>query len=297
MSFAAAESETTGPPPVSPPRRWAWLVAPPEQQAIIADPARFATFATVLRAEAVPEPEDVRLTRLGRLAPELRSATLVSDLAPDAGTVLKARVRSDVLGLPADSLVAARTIDRTALRVRDVGLHDVAVRDVVLEADPVLVPERLVSVDIGVIEQAYDAITNESQPQEFESSSITLSFDYTLVTLDRQWFPEGLITNTNWYVPGYRAGQLLAPSSPTAQPAMPVAFVAVRRVHLAGTWSSRDVEALPSSVSLGPLSLVGRTITTSGSSVTVDSPGMQVVAWICQPLPTLPPEGDPGVSP
>ena len=181
-------------------------------------------------------------------------------------------------------------------------MRDVAVGDVVLadreraRGRPIEVPERLVSVDIGVVAQAYDAITNESQPQEVESSSITLSFDYTLVTLDRQWFPTGLVTNSNWYVPGYRAGQLLSPSSPTTQPAMPVAFVAVRRVRLAGTWSSRDVEALPSSVSLGPLSLVGRTITTTGGSVTVESPGMQVVAWICQPLPILPPEGDPTVA-
>ena len=133
-------------------------------------------------------------------------------------------------------------------------------------------------------------IAAASAPQPVEAPNVEISFKYCVVRLQRPWFPELLLLTKGWYIAGYAAHTLSTGSlmdSAALFPCVPTGFVAIKELSINGSWSQADAAAATRSASLGPFSLVGST--TSG----LGSPGMQIFAWICEPLPALPPDGDP----
>jgi hypothetical protein len=68
---------------------------------------------------------------------------------------------------------------------------------------------------------------------------------------------------------------------------IPQAALIVRKLRLSANWSREDRTVITDSVAFGPFSLVGRTFDEVSGSVVC--PGMQIAAWICEPLPMLPP--------
>ncbi len=138
-----------------------------------------------------------------------------------------------------------------------------------------------------------------ASPQSVTSQGLTLSFEYCLVSASRPWMSPLLAWRT-WFVPGMRAGEIAsgAGMGPGVLEAIPVAAIVVRNLTIEAQWSEQDASALDSAVTLGPFSLVGRTIKQasgqSGSTMTCE--GMQIVAWVMQPLPKLPPCDDPALA-
>jgi len=124
----------------------------------------------------------------------------------------------------------------------------------------------------------------------------TLSFDYCLVSATRPWLSGSLLTAGNWYVPHMPAGQIASGSGQGAGvfEALPMAALMVRNLVIEGDWSDADREAMQASLNFGPFSLMGRSIDTVTS--TLSAPGMQLVAWVLEPLPCLPPIADPALS-
>ncbi len=139
-------------------------------------------------------------------------------------------------------------------------------------------------------------INDASTAQPVEAPEIELSFQYCVVRLSRPWFPELLLFTKGWYIAGYGADAFATgdlADSTALFPCMPTGFVAIKDLVIKGTWSQADTTAAAKSASLGPFSLVGATSSTPGSYT---APGMQIFAWICEPLPPLPPDGDPTLS-
>ncbi len=131
------------------------------------------------------------------------------------------------------------------------------------------------------------------------SSSLTLSMQVQRVNILREWMNPLLFRLGGWSLEGLAPGSL---STGTVDgntglfPLLPVAFLAIRNVSIHGTWSSDDktyagqATAAGSAVAFGPLTLSNAAASQSsfdGSTLTV--PGMQIVAWICSPLPKMPP--------
>jgi hypothetical protein len=134
--------------------------------------------------------------------------------------------------------------------------------------------------------------------QSVTSQGLTLSFDYCLVSASRPWMSPFLSWRT-WFVQGMRAGDIAsgAGTGPGVLEAIPVAAIVVRNLAITANWSDQDASALGSAVTLGPFSLVGRTIKQSSGQAgdTLACEGMQIVAWVMQPLPKLPPCDDPAL--
>jgi hypothetical protein len=122
------------------------------------------------------------------------------------------------------------------------------------------------------------------------SDAFALSLEVCLVHLRRPWFSSGLMTLKNWFVPTIARGAFSAGTAPndTAPLAvLPTACVFIRNLSIKAQWSDRDREQLETSSHLGAFSLVGRAFDNTKATISVE--GVQIIAWICQPLPTLPP--------
>jgi hypothetical protein len=274
-SFSFSQSTaTTEPPP--PPEPWTWRVLKPELIPILVERKRFEDLTLAAATLESAEPVSVRIDRLAQIAPEVRARLTPREAAPALTSLLG-------VAPPAIEVAVAAAPSTRSPKILTARLPTEATEVELVQPQ----------IDLSVLEATYFAIGNETTPTSVESTSISVSFEYQLITLQRPWLPVALLINQYWCLPGYEAGQLVHAATESVQPGIPVAFVALRRLHLAGAWSSRDVEVIPAAQSLGPLSLVGRTVTNQGNqSLTIDCPGLQIVAWICQPLPGLPPSAN-----
>ena len=136
----------------------------------------------------------------------------------------------------------------------------------------------------------------QSTPQSVSSNNMKLSFDYCLVTADRNWLNGGFLTARNWFVPHTKAGEIAsgAGSEAGSFEVLPVAAVVVQNLQIQADWSQDDLAVQEKCVKLGPFSLVGRTI--DAGSNTISCKGMQIIGWVFEPMPCLPPNGDPALA-
>jgi hypothetical protein len=134
-----------------------------------------------------------------------------------------------------------------------------------------------------------------STVQQVTSSNLELSFDYCLVNIGRPWLSSSFLALKGWYLQGTKAGELASGTGTTEAPmeVIPRAAIVVRNLSIKADWSNTDATSLQSFVKLGPFSLIGRTIDTATN--TLHCAGMQIVAWVCEPMPFLPPASDPEV--
>jgi hypothetical protein len=164
------------------------------------------------------------------------------------------------------------------------------------------------------------AASQAPAPQPALQPDFTMSFDYCVVQLTRPWLSGDFLATPGWYVPGMTEGSYssgpepvvsaLAGSTPaqagTSSPAtqqqpatygpltfIPTAFVAIKNLVMnasaidAGATSTGPVSAF------GPFSLVNAT----GAANALTAPGIQVIGWICEAQPQLPPATDPALIP
>jgi hypothetical protein len=120
------------------------------------------------------------------------------------------------------------------------------------------------------------------------SPNFGMSFKYCLVEIERPWLFEPLLHEKSWRVPGYTPGAFAtgnADNPAGLMPAMPVAFIAIKDLNISATWTSDDVKSIEDRIGFGPFSLVGSTFVSN----TLSCPGVQIIGWICQIMPLLPP--------
>ncbi|MGA5822889.1 peptidoglycan-binding protein [Kitasatospora sp. NPDC094028] len=136
--------------------------------------------------------------------------------------------------------------------------------------------------------------------QPVGASSLTLTMNYQQVTLSRStWWNDVLLSNPLWYFPGERAGALLPDGRPAGTPfGLPVAMVLTANVQISGQWSPGDMTAASTSTHLGPWHMSAQpfgTADASGGNATLSIPDMQLIAFVCEILPILPPATDPAL--
>ncbi|MBW9051117.1 hypothetical protein [Rhizobium mesosinicum] len=129
------------------------------------------------------------------------------------------------------------------------------------------------------------ASTTSARPS---SSKFSVQFDYCLVRFDRPWWDDMFLSRRDWQLSGYGAGELS--SGKASQPKDPLTLVTVgmlvvKNLAISANWSDADLATLPRSTSLGPFCIAASTFH-SGSLARA---GHQVIAWLCQVPPSLPP--------
>jgi hypothetical protein len=151
------------------------------------------------------------------------------------------------------------------------------------------VPLRVFRPDVTI------ATAPPPQPVGVKPAALEMSFEACVITLTRPWIFWPWIDSRGWYVPGYRSGQLCLEGQPLHR--VPVSTILVRNLTLSARGASNDV--LKDAVAFGPFQFVDRQVEVkpNGSmfDVSVACPGVQLIAWVTQPLSGLPPKTDPTV--
>jgi len=126
------------------------------------------------------------------------------------------------------------------------------------------------------------------------SNAFSISVDISIVKLRRPWLSDGLLNLGGWFVPSATKASFSDGTGASGQglmPVLPVACVLIRNLSVHAEWSEDDQKNLENSTHLGAFGLLGRSYDRNSATLTV--PGMQTVAWICDPFPVLPPADAP----
>ncbi|HJS88088.1 MAG TPA: hypothetical protein VJ779_21760 [Acetobacteraceae bacterium] len=139
-------------------------------------------------------------------------------------------------------------------------------------------------------------LSQNSTPKAVTAKRLKLSFDYCLVRASRPWISTELLTTRNWYLPRTKAGEFASGTGTGggAFEVMPVAALAVKNLVIEADFSSDETAVLDKLDRFGPFSLVGRTITASRDAL--QCKGMQIIGWVFEPMPRLPPNSDPALD-
>lgn len=126
-------------------------------------------------------------------------------------------------------------------------------------------------------------LADNAQREPVITNNATISFSYCIVSVDRSWFHEAFIRNPYWRVPGRAAGDLSA-NDGYGLPVLPVGFVAIKDLSIAAPWTAQDISNLEKSEGFGPFNFDSTVV---GGAI--GHAGIQVVGWMLQELPPLPP--------
>jgi hypothetical protein len=156
---------------------------------------------------------------------------------------------------------------------------------------PQVVSATFVRSDVMMLHVA--ELSRQSVPQAVTAKSLKLSFDYCLVRATRPWLSTGLLALRNWYVPHTKAGEFASGTGigSGSFEVMPAAALVVKNLLIEADWSSDETAVLGKLDKFGPFSLVGRSASTEKNSLRCE--GMQIVGWVFEPMPCLPPSSDP----
>jgi hypothetical protein len=273
-----ARTSVTPPPPVASPAvprplpNWRWRVATPELRASV------SSIGTV-SATITPRPAAVATASLPPRVALLRPRMPIAAEAPAAAL----------------SAGAARTLGPVpAMRAANPALA----REALVASRPVAAPPQRATAQVirsRLLLEQMQAVQLQSQPQAVTSSSMELSFSYCMVTAKRPWVSSGFLTARNWFIPRMRAGEIASGTGqgPGSFEVMPTAALCVRDLTIAATWSAEERAVLPAITKFGPFSLVGSKLDAAATSLICKS--MQIVAWVMEPMPMLPPNSDPSL--
>ncbi len=166
------------------------------------------------------------------------------------------------------------------------------------EAEPPIKPRQpkkadLLRVNPILLKQAaLHEIVNTLPEAHVSSSNINLSLDYCFVDLTRFWISAPFLRNMDWYVPGLAPGSLASgtyTNNTGLFSFLPAKFIVIKNLNLTAQWSQQDRTYIESAASLGPFSLIDKTF----SSDRLFCPGMQIIAWLLEVVPPIPPQASP----
>lgn len=156
-------------------------------------------------------------------------------------------------------------------------------------------PELIGKIGLMLLPQI-KSLLGRAQTQTISSSKFKLSFKYCLVRVNRPWLSQALLFSREWFMRRHERGEF---STGTVRdnhglfPALPTAFIVAREVNIQADFTQEDREAAERAASFGPFTLVGRTV----GSKSISMSGMQIIGWICEAMPQLPPNTDPSMRP
>lgn len=139
-------------------------------------------------------------------------------------------------------------------------------------------------------------LTEQLVPRPLASTTdgFSISLKYRLVTLNRGWLKNALLSTKNWYMLGARAGEYSQgriDNNPGMFPMIPSAFVAIRDLKIVANWSQQDAQTVAQAKSFGPFDLRSATF----NQGVIEANQLQVPLWLSQLSSVLAPQKDPSL--
>ncbi len=124
--------------------------------------------------------------------------------------------------------------------------------------------------------------------QPVQTSTISISFDYCVVNIRRPWYVDVFINDKSWCVPAVPKGQVTSTGSAGNLPLVSIGFVAIRNLNIEANWTTEDIANASLATDFGPFK-----ITAEIANNKLSHPGLQIIGWILQKMPDLPPNDAP----
>jgi hypothetical protein len=270
-----------------------WRLAPEAVRPVLTQPASTTTLRQMEVAPSLVHRELVKPSRAHLRAEEAISSASMHRAEPAA------RVSDTRAAAFRGALVrpAGRTFGRDALtslvRTRD---FEAVVADghVAQPASPPQPAEKIGSlVALDASWKLATLLETGANQQDVVADQFSIQVDICLVSLRRPWLSDALISLPGWFVPGYDKGEFSDRANEEDGPfaVLPTACILIRNLKIKAQWSEQDEAAIQNAVNLGSFNLFGRSFDRNSATLTV--PGMQSIAWVCEPMPLLPPENPP----
>ena len=220
----------------------------------------------------------------------------------------------------ADSSTIARSAIRPSLQAERVGLSRAAPIAVTITADSVKdgtgpSPIQMLSSASFINKSAYDAIktglplnkmiavnraigdNSNATTRQTNSSSFSMDFYYSIVSLSRPWFDQQLINNAKiWFAltqkKGFYSTGANDASNTGALCAIPKAMIVIKDLNISAQWSASDKNNASMAYGFGSFNIAN----SSFNNNTLTAPGIQILGWICEVLPQLPANDDQNVT-
>ncbi|HEY6083623.1 MAG TPA: hypothetical protein VIU45_09210 [Chitinophagaceae bacterium] len=137
--------------------------------------------------------------------------------------------------------------------------------------------------------------------QPVNSSRFTIDLSYSLVRIERDWIYRPLLDKAQlWYGLATKAGDYStgenSPANKGLMRCIPKAMIVVKDLAISATWSEDDKRSAATSYGFGCFNISNSPPISASTNNQLVVPGIQIIAWICEVLPKLPLNDDPGMA-
>ena len=244
----------------------------PAPAASPAPPMNLATRALQLRMASPAASAIASPARIAPSAPAVRMSTNVAGRFGGAAPQVDRAAELRVVSADPGSVAAPAALSTSSVAIFD---------NYLAHRKTLPIAERI------EVAQYVGAIT-PTQPAEAEK--VTVTFDYCLVQIRRPWYTPAFVNNASWYVPGTPKGAMTVTGTAGSMSFLPIALVGIRNLSIEANWSATDVRNASIATGFGPFKINSNVVNS-----TLAHAGLQVIGWLLQAMPQLPPN-DPPVS-
>jgi hypothetical protein len=131
------------------------------------------------------------------------------------------------------------------------------------------------------------SVAGSAPTQPVQTNSISISFSYCLVKINRPWLMDAFLNDKSWCVPSLKKGELSREDGGALQ-LMPIGFVAIRNLNIAANWSANDLSTAANATDFGPFKIDSTIVNNK-----LSHSGIQIIGWLVQKMPDLPPNDPP----
>lgn len=197
-----------------------------------------------------------------------------------AGAPLRARPGAIPLGF-SETSADRDTRPPTSIDVNGITLADLN------PAESHLTPDQIGVIKTSVL---FDGIAMTEVAQK---DRVDISFEYQIVSITRPWLFLPFLEFSQWFIPAVSRGQLSRGQEGPVWDVIPSSIIVVRNVSIKASFDDVEANALGRSAMIGPFAL-GEHATVVNGELRIT--GTQIIGYVDEPLPVIPPRSDPGLA-
>ena len=136
--------------------------------------------------------------------------------------------------------------------------------------------------------QLAQIIGTSAPTQPTATDSITITFSYSLVKIKRPWLIDAFVNDGSWFIPSTPKGAITSGTVGSPFALSTIAFVTIKDLVINANWSAADIANSAEATDFGPFKVDGGI-----AAGNLSHPGIQVIGWLVQTMPNLPPNDPP----
>jgi hypothetical protein len=132
-------------------------------------------------------------------------------------------------------------------------------------------------------------IKNEAPTQPVKTSSFSITFKYCVINIDRPWLKTSFINDKTWFIPNIAKAQLTSNDNTIVNiTELTIGLVVIKELKIEANWAETDIEIAKNATDFGPFEISSGIVNNK-----LSHEGIQIIGWLLQKMPNLPPNDPP----